>query len=62
MFEPVVQRLTELSSPGLIMSGDREEGPLLGNVRPSAQPPGRGWLVTRREGVRLIHLAYVPAP
>jgi S-DNA-T family DNA segregation ATPase FtsK/SpoIIIE len=61
MFEPVIQRLRELSSPGLIMSGDRDEGPLLGNVRPSIQPPGRGWLVTRKEGARLIQVAHVPA-
>jgi S-DNA-T family DNA segregation ATPase FtsK/SpoIIIE len=61
MFEPVIQRLRELSSPGLIMSGDRDEGPLLGNVRPSAQPPGRGWLVTRKGGARLIQVAHVAA-
>jgi hypothetical protein len=23
-------------------------------------PPGRGWLVTRKEGVRLIQTAYLP--
>ncbi|NJC69179.1 type VII secretion protein EccCa [Planosporangium thailandense] len=61
LFEPVIQRLRELSSPGLILSGDRDEGPLLGNVRPSLQPPGRGWLVTRREGARLIQVAHVPS-
>jgi S-DNA-T family DNA segregation ATPase FtsK/SpoIIIE len=60
MFDPVIQRLRELSSPGLVMSGDRDEGPLLGNVRPSTQPPGRGWLVTRKEGARLIQVAHVP--
>ncbi|HEV7964685.1 MAG TPA: type VII secretion protein EccCb, partial [Actinoplanes sp.] len=61
MYDPVIQRLRELSSPGLIMSGDREEGPLLGNVRPSSQPPGRGWLVTRKEGARLIQVPDVPS-
>jgi DNA segregation ATPase FtsK/SpoIIIE, S-DNA-T family len=60
MFDPVIQRLRELSSPGLIMSGDRDEGQLLGNVRPSLQPPGRGWLVTRKEGARLIQVAHIP--
>src|SRR6266536_2908661 len=60
MFEPVIQRLRELSSPGLLMSGDREEGALLGNVRPQALPAGRGWLVTRKEGARLIQVAHVP--
>ena len=54
------QRLRELSSPGLLMSGDREEGALLGNVRPQVLPAGRGWLVTRKEGARLIQVAHVP--
>jgi S-DNA-T family DNA segregation ATPase FtsK/SpoIIIE len=60
MYEPVIQRLRELSTPGLVLSGDREEGTLLGTVRPGPLPPGRGWLVTRREGVRLVQLGYLP--
>ncbi len=61
LFEPVLQRLRELSSPGLLLSGDREEGALLGNVRPGPLPPGRGWLVTRRDGARLVQVAHVEA-
>jgi S-DNA-T family DNA segregation ATPase FtsK/SpoIIIE len=61
LYEPVIQRLRELSSPGIVMSGDREEGALLGNVRPSPLPPGRGWLVTRREGIRLVQIAHATA-
>jgi S-DNA-T family DNA segregation ATPase FtsK/SpoIIIE len=60
LYEPVIQRLRELSSPGLVMSGDKDEGALLGNVRPSPMPPGRGWLVTRKAGVRLVQLAHLP--
>ncbi|MFC7530386.1 type VII secretion protein EccCa [Actinoplanes sp. GCM10030250] len=60
LYEPVIQRLRELSAPGLVMSGAPEEGALLGTVRPSTLPPGRGHLVTRREGVRLIQLAHLP--
>ena len=59
LYEPVLQRLRELGSPGLVMSGDRDEGPLVGNVRPGPQPTGRGWLVTRRDGTRLVQLAYL---
>jgi S-DNA-T family DNA segregation ATPase FtsK/SpoIIIE len=40
------------------MSGNREEGPLLGNLRPGAQPPGRGHLVRRSDGTQLIQLAW----
>ncbi|GAA4460833.1 type VII secretion protein EccCa [Phytohabitans houttuyneae] len=60
LYEPVIQRLRELASPGLVMSGDPDEGALVGNVRPAPLPPGRARLVTRREGVRLVQLAYIP--
>jgi S-DNA-T family DNA segregation ATPase FtsK/SpoIIIE len=60
LYEPIVQRLRELSSPGLVMAGDRDEGQLVGAVRPGPLPAGRGRLVTRREGVRLVQLAYLP--
>ena len=60
MYEAFIQRLREVGSPGILLSGDRDEGTLLGNVRPSPLPPGRGWLVTRREGARLIQLANLP--
>ena len=58
-FEPLLQRLRELGTPGLVMSGDKDEGALVGTVRPGPLPPGRGWLVTRRQGTRLIQLAYL---
>ncbi|HEX7745105.1 MAG TPA: type VII secretion protein EccCb, partial [Micromonosporaceae bacterium] len=60
LYEPIVQRLRELSSPGMVMSGDKDEGALVGNVRPAPLPPGRGRLVTRKDGVRLVQLAYLP--
>ena len=60
LYDPVIMRLRELGSPGIVMSGDKNEGVLLGNVKPSPQPPGRGWLVTRREGARLVQLAWLP--
>ena len=59
-FEPVIQRLRELSSPGLVMSGDPGEGALIGPVKPGPLPPGRGRLWTRKEGVRLVQVANLP--
>jgi S-DNA-T family DNA segregation ATPase FtsK/SpoIIIE len=59
LFEPVTATLRDLSSPGILLSGDRDEGPLVGGLRPSVQPPGRGWLVTRRGGRRLVQLAWL---
>ncbi len=58
LYEPVMQRLRELDSPGLLMSGNREEGPLFGNLRPSQQPPGRGTLVRRQDGMQLVQTAW----
>lgn len=60
MFEPTLARLRELATPGLVMSGERDEGTLLGHVRPQPMPPGRGVLVNRRDGARLIQLAFKP--
>jgi S-DNA-T family DNA segregation ATPase FtsK/SpoIIIE len=42
------------------MAGDRDEGPLVKSVRPEPMPPGRGRLITRKEGVRLVQLAQPP--
>ncbi len=58
LFEPVLQRLRELGSPGLIMSGTKDEGALLADVKPSLQPPGRGTLVSRRHGTGLVQVAW----
>lgn len=60
MFDPVIGRLRELSADGIVMSGSREEGPLIGGARPSAMPPGRGILVTRAGGERLVQVANLP--
>jgi ESX secretion system protein EccC len=61
-YDQLLQRLKELSTPGLVMAGNPEEGPLIGQVRPGPLPAGRARLVTRREGVRLVQLAHLPPP
>jgi S-DNA-T family DNA segregation ATPase FtsK/SpoIIIE len=58
--DPILRRLRELGSPGIVLSGPREEGPLLGNVNPDHLPPGRGWLVTRRTTTEPVRLAWTP--
>jgi S-DNA-T family DNA segregation ATPase FtsK/SpoIIIE len=57
MFDPIIQRIREMGSPGLLMSGSKDEGSLLGSVRPQAQPPGRGFFVERRTGSQLVQTA-----
>jgi S-DNA-T family DNA segregation ATPase FtsK/SpoIIIE len=58
LFEPVVQSLRDLSSPTMLLSGSREEGPLVGSVRPRAFVAGRGQLVTRTRGVEVVQTAW----
>ncbi|GII86558.1 type VII secretion protein EccC [Sphaerisporangium siamense] len=58
MYDPVMQRLKDMASPAVILSGDRDEGVLFG-VRPHALPPGRGYYVDRRSGSRLIQTAFL---
>jgi S-DNA-T family DNA segregation ATPase FtsK/SpoIIIE len=59
-FEPFLQRLRELGCPGLVMSGDPHEGPLIADQKASPLPPGRGRLVRRRRGA-LVQTFYTPA-
>lgn len=59
LFEPVLSRIRDLEPLTLILSGNRDEGALVGSVRPSPQPPGRGTLVSR-DGTRLVQLAWSP--
>jgi len=58
LYEPIIQRIKEMASPGLVMSGNKDEGILLGNVKPHKLPQGRGYFVERRSGTRLIQTAY----
>jgi len=60
LYEPVIQRLREITTPGLLLSGEREEGALLGEVRPRPLPPGRAILVNRRTGTQLVQLGHLP--
>jgi S-DNA-T family DNA segregation ATPase FtsK/SpoIIIE len=57
VFEPVLARIREVSSSGLILAGDRAEGAIIGPHRASEQVPGRGLLVMRRRAAELIQVA-----
>jgi len=58
LYEPVIQTLRDLATPGLLLSGSPDEGALLGNLRPMPLPPGRGRLMTRERGVETVQLAW----
>ncbi|GIF73787.1 type VII secretion protein EccC [Asanoa siamensis] len=58
MYEPILRQLTDLDSPGFLMSGNPNEGAVLGNLRPAPQPPGRGVLLRRSDGANLVQTAW----
>lgn len=60
LYEPVMQRMRELGAQGLVLSGDRSEGALLGNITATQLPPGRGYFHTRRRGGQLIQTGWLP--
>ncbi|MEU8926026.1 type VII secretion protein EccCa [Kitasatospora sp. NPDC048545] len=61
LYEPVLQRMRELGGQGVILSGSRDEGALLGTVKPQALPPGRGIYVSRRvTGGQMVQTGWLP--
>ncbi|MCB5182307.1 type VII secretion protein EccCa [Streptomyces antimicrobicus] len=59
-YEPFLQRVKELGAQGVVLSGDRNEGDILGNVRARPMPPGRGTFVSRKRGTPLIQTGWLP--
>ncbi len=59
LYESFLARIRDLAADGLVMSGSREEGTVLGAVKMSPQPPGRGTWVSRARGVELVQVAMV---
>jgi DNA segregation ATPase FtsK/SpoIIIE, S-DNA-T family len=55
--DQIVDRIQELGCAGLVLSGDRKEGPVLGDERAAQRPPGRGVLVRRGQPGALIQVA-----
>ncbi|MEU3521810.1 type VII secretion protein EccCa [Streptomyces sp. NPDC006654] len=51
--DPLVRRLLEVNSPGLLMSCPPSEGVVFGSVKPRVLPPGRGMYITRRSTVQI---------
>jgi S-DNA-T family DNA segregation ATPase FtsK/SpoIIIE len=59
-YQPLFQIMRRLGTPGLLMSGDKGETSPLGDVRFERMVPGRGRLLSRKQGVRLIQVANLP--
>ncbi|PZS18171.1 MAG: type VII secretion protein EccC [Pseudonocardiales bacterium] len=61
MFEPILRGLRDMGTPGVLLSGSKDEGAVLGSVKMEPLPPGRGRLVHRRIGSVLVQTARVLA-
>jgi S-DNA-T family DNA segregation ATPase FtsK/SpoIIIE len=59
VFEPMIQRLVDLSAPGFMFSGDRLEGRLVGGHPSRRLPRGRAMFVTRDGSASLVQTALV---
>ena len=59
LYDPIIGKLREIASPGLSMSGNKDEGVLLGTIKPSAMPPGRGTIVSRKGGQQRMQVAWI---
>ena len=58
LYDPVIQSMRDLAMPGIMLSGPRDEGALIGNVRPQQAEPGRARMVTRDRGTEVVQLAW----
>jgi S-DNA-T family DNA segregation ATPase FtsK/SpoIIIE len=56
-YESFGQRLRETAPTALLLSGDRSEGPLVGDRPATRQPPGRGLLIRRGHQDTVVQLA-----
>ncbi|WP_280410231.1 type VII secretion protein EccCa [Nocardia brasiliensis] len=60
LYDPIIGGLKNMSVDTLIMSGSRDEGKIIGEIRPSKLPPGRGTLASRSKGQEMVQIAYLP--
>jgi S-DNA-T family DNA segregation ATPase FtsK/SpoIIIE len=54
MSDPVLSRVQDFGTGGLILSGDPREGALIGDQRAARRMPGRGVLVSRGSGSHIV--------
>jgi S-DNA-T family DNA segregation ATPase FtsK/SpoIIIE len=61
LYEPLMQRMRELGGQGVLLSGNKDEGALLGTAKPLQLPPGRALYVSRRIGAgQMVQTGWLP--
>lgn len=59
-YDPIIQRMTDLGATGILLSGNPEEGQLIGKVKAVQAIPGRAQIVSRDRGVIAAQMIWVP--
>ncbi|MDR1186819.1 MAG: type VII secretion protein EccCa [Bifidobacteriaceae bacterium] len=59
-FDPIIQKLTDLSATGILLSGSPDEGQLIGRVKAEPAIPGRAKVISRARGLFAAQLAFQP--
>ncbi|MET1004742.1 MAG: type VII secretion protein EccCa [Propionibacteriaceae bacterium] len=62
VYEPTFMTIRDSGATGLMLSGDRSEGQLLGTVRPRRLPRGRALLVRPGESLRTVQVVLREPP
>ncbi|WP_115728576.1 type VII secretion protein EccCa [Actinomyces culturomici] len=57
-FEPVLQSMGEFGATGILLSGNPDEGAVIGRVKPVRAVPGRAQVISRDAGRVLAQLAW----
>ncbi|MGO3146156.1 MAG: type VII secretion protein EccCa [Leucobacter sp.] len=58
-YDPILQGMTDLGVTGILLSGNPDEGQLIGKVKAVPSAPGRAQIVSRSRGHLVAQLAYV---
>ncbi len=59
-YDQIIQGMTDLGTTGILLSGNPEEGALIGKVKPVQAVPGRAQIISREKGVFGAQLGFVP--
>ena len=60
-YDPILQGMTDLGVTGILLSGNPEEGQLIGKVKAIPSAPGRAQVISRSRGYQVVQLAYAPS-
>jgi S-DNA-T family DNA segregation ATPase FtsK/SpoIIIE len=58
--DPIIVGMTDAGATGMLLSGNPEEGALIGKVKPVPAPPGRVQVVSRDRGLFAAQIAFAP--